>query len=399
MKTKTRHLLVSAQVLIISLCLWGQSAAGPADSHSKIGEIRRIEMSDRTVVVEVPFDGDIPATVGGELTSDARLIRDGRDAALADFAVGDLVRVVWKKTDTGHSIESLEFPVPRSEPFLKDVTLPGRTESVMGKPGRHTIKRKETLLDIAREWDLGFNEIQDFYPGLDPWIPPEGMELIIPSQWVIPEIVQEGIVINVAELRLYLFSKRENLAMTFPIGIGDKDFETPKGVFRISEKRVHPTWYIPPSLQAKYNAKTMPPGPENPLGEYWMGLGDSSYGIHGTDIPWSVGRLVTHGCIRLYPEDIERLFGLVEIGTMVKIIYEPVKIGVSGGKVYVEVHKDIYEKVGDLLSYGYNRLDEKGVTDMVDLEKFQLVIDRRDGMPVDISRAAESPVGISEVVP
>jgi len=240
-------------------------------------------------------------------------------------------------------------------------------------------------LDIAKQYDLGFNEIQDLYPQQDPWIPPEGMALIIPSQWILPETEMEGIVINVAELRLYYFMKRIKMVIAFPIGIGDRGSHTPLGTFRIKAKRIRPTWFIPASLQEKYGDKTMLPGPDNPLGDHWIGLGDSPYGIHGTDIPWSVGRLVTHGCIRLYPEDIRQLFDLVKPGTRVEILYEPVKLGFLSGRIYVEVHKDIYNRIEDLVEYGYRRLEEKKIIQRVDLEKFRRALDRRDGLPVDIT--------------
>ncbi|MFW6054446.1 MAG: L,D-transpeptidase family protein, partial [Thermodesulfobacteriota bacterium] len=134
------------------------------------------------------------------------------------------------------------------------------------------VKEGETLLDIARLYDLGFNEMQDLYPELDPWIPPEGTELTIPSRWVIPGERRKGIVVNVAELRLYFFRGKEKAVRTFPIGIGRRDWPSPLGTFRVGEKRANPRWYIPRSLQEKYGLKTMPPGPDNPLGNYWIGL-------------------------------------------------------------------------------------------------------------------------------
>jgi L,D-transpeptidase ErfK/SrfK len=258
---------------------------------------------------------------------------------------------------------------------------------LIGAPRRHTIEEGETLLDIARKYDLGINEIQDLYPHLDPWIPPVGMELQIPSQWILPETLEDGIVINVAELRLYCFIKKHSMVKTFPIGIGGREWATPLGIFRIGEKRVKPTWFIPPSLQKKYGVKAVPPGPDNPLGDYWIGLQNYNYGLHGTDIPWSVGRMVTRGCIRLYPEDMERLFKLVKTSAMVKIIYEPVKIGLCAGRYYAEVHNDIYNRIEDFVNYGLQRLIAECVAGKVDLDKFYQALARQDGMPVDITLA------------
>ncbi|MCF8105506.1 MAG: L,D-transpeptidase family protein [Desulfohalobiaceae bacterium] len=257
---------------------------------------------------------------------------------------------------------------------------------IIGTPRRHVVKDGETLLDIARLYDLGFNEIQGLYPGLDPWIPPAGTELTIPSLWVIPGERRKGIVVNVAELRLYFFPGKKKAVRTFPVGIGRRDWPSPLGTFMVGEKRANPRWYIPRSLQEKYGLKTMPPGPDNPLGNYWIGLANTSYGIHGTDIPWSVGRLVTHGCIRLYPEDIEPLFAMVQPGTPVAIIYEPVKIGLKSGRVYAEVHRDIYDRIEDFVEYGRQRLRAAGLINRVDLAKFGRVLARQSGMVVDVTR-------------
>ncbi|MBW2707874.1 MAG: L,D-transpeptidase family protein [Deltaproteobacteria bacterium] len=268
-------------------------------------------------------------------------------------------------------------------PEKKSLTL--NPDTLVGKPQHHRIEKGETLLDIARRYDLGINELQDLYPKLDPWIPPEGTDLIIPSQWILPASAGDGILINVAELRLFYFMKTRDRVKTFPISIGRPDEPTPPGVFAIGEKRAKPTWFIPPDLQQKYGVKAVAPGPDNPLGNYWMGLRHSNYGIHGTDIPWSVGRMVTGGCIRLYPEDIEQLFKWVRIGTPVKIIYEPVKFGFLSGRLYVEVHRDVYNKMGDLVNYGLGRLRAEGLVGKTNLDSLLQALLRQDGMPVDIS--------------
>lgn len=260
-----------------------------------------------------------------------------------------------------------------------------KPDTLIGKPRRHRIEKGETLLDIARGYDLGINELRDLYPKLDPWIPPEGMELIIPSQWVLPAAGWNGILIHVAELRLFYFTKTRGTVKTFPVGIGHPDGPTPLGVFTIGEKRTRPTWFIPPALQQKYGVKTIPPGPDNPLGDYWLGLRHSNYGIHGTDIPWSVGCMVTGGCIRLYPEDMEQLFKWVRIGTPVKIIDEPVKFGFLSGRLYVEAHRDVYNKTGDLVNYGLARLQSEGLVGKTNIDSLLQALLRQNGIPVDIT--------------
>ena len=258
-------------------------------------------------------------------------------------------------------------------------------KAIVGALRKHVVKDQETLLDVARQYNLGFNEVEDLYPQQDPWLPSKGMELIIPTQWILPDTRLEGIVINIPEMRLYYFMKKIRMVKTCPVGIGNKDWQTPLGIYQVTEKRIDPAWFIPRLLQEKYGFKIMAPGAENPLGEYWVRLGESEYGIHGTHIPWSVGRMVTHGCIRLYPEDMEQLFELIESGTPVEIIYEPIKTGVLSGSVFVEVHKDIYDKIEDFFLYGYHRLAERGVMEMVDLKKFHRALQDQTGHPVDIT--------------
>ena len=132
--------------------------------------------------------------------------------------------------------------------------------------------------------------------------------------------------------------------------------------------------------------KTMPPGPENPLGDHWLGLSIPGYGIHGTNFPWAVGRLVTHGCIRLYPEDIERLFSTVPVKTPVEMIYEPVKIGFQQGRIYAEVHPDIYGKIPDLVDYGLKKVKNEKWADRIDLEQFTKALRETKGLTIDITK-------------
>ncbi len=258
---------------------------------------------------------------------------------------------------------------------------------LIGGMKTYFLKNKETLLDIARRFDLGYNEISLYYKGVDPWLPPRGRVYLVPTLWIVPSSKYRQIIINIPELRLYYFYGKEKRIYTFPLGIGDEGWETPVGTARIIEKRVHPTWHIPKSLWDKYKVKTIPPGPENPLGDYWMGLSIRGYGIHGTNSPWGVGRLVSHGCIRLYPEDIAVLFERVPIGTRVEIIYEPVKVCKSDSHVYMEVHPDVYDRIPDLKQYALQKLEEAGLLHLVDPKLFDLVLKEQNGVPARISRS------------
>lgn len=364
--------------------VFGSTASSLSETaRSSCGEIVAIETVPGTVVVEVP-DGDQLYTVAGPVTPNAILLRNREPALLSDFRIGDLVNIRWLTTEQGHRITLLNG----RESERGEGKGPGRCmisgDTVIGVPRKHIIKNGETLLDVARLYNLGFNEIQDLYPCLDPWIPPEGMELTLPTQWVLPARPLNGVVINAAELRLYMV-ERSGRVRTFPIGTGDRDWPTPIGRFRIGAKNRNPSWQVPPSLRAKYGRRTFPPGPGNPLGEYWIGLANTHYGIHGTDVPWSVGRLVTRGCIRLYPEDIRELFDLVSPGTVVEIVYEPVKIGQRGDRIYAEIHQDVYERLEDLEAYGLERLNDERPEGEVDLEAFRDALKKRNGLPVDIS--------------
>lgn len=258
--------------------------------------------------------------------------------------------------------------------------------TVVGSERDYIIRTKETLLDIARNFNLGFWELKSLYRELDSWIPPEGLKLKIPATWVLPKTRHEGIVINVPEMRLYLFIKSIRMVKTYPVGIGVLDGRTPFGTFRVIGKLKNPTWYIPPSLRNKHRRLSVPPGPENPLGTYWISLSLNRYGIHGTDFPWGVGRLVSHGCIRLYPEDIENLYPFVRIGMPVEIIYEPIKFGLRHNRISVEVHEDIYGKIPDLIHYGFALLKQERLEKRVNLKKFTIALVERTGIPVDITR-------------
>ncbi len=258
--------------------------------------------------------------------------------------------------------------------------------TVVGVIRHYTVKEDDTLLDIARRFDLGFCEINALYPKMDPWLPPVGKRLLIPTSWVIPNTRFHGIVINIPEMRLYLYLKHINMVTSFPIGIGDYGFATPVGIFTVTGKRANPSWRIPKSLQEEYEIKIMPPGPKNPLGAYCLNLSPGTYRIHGTHQPWGIGRLVSHGCIRLYPEDISILYRLVPIGTKVEIIYEPVKIGFKKGKVYIEVHPDIYGKIQDLFLYAKDKIKQLDLLDKVDINKIKLAVNAKNGIPLDITR-------------
>ncbi len=258
--------------------------------------------------------------------------------------------------------------------------------TVIGTFQDYVTAKEDTLLDVARNFDLGYNEMVLAYPAIDPWITPAGEKLSIPTEWVLPPVNSKGIVINVPELRLYLFFNDIHMVKTYPIGIGILDAPTPLGRFTVIEKTKNPTWNIPLSLQEEYGRTSMPPGPDNPLGAYRLRLSNYDVGIHGTNIPWGIGRLVSHGCIRLYPEDIEELFSLVKVGTPVEIVYEPVKIGFKEGHIFVEVHPDLYNVIPDVLVYTARKLFISQLWFEVDIDLLNKALEEHTGVPVDITR-------------
>lgn len=258
--------------------------------------------------------------------------------------------------------------------------------TVVGSPTLCKISSKDTMLDIARRNGLGYNEVDLLYPRMDAWVPPNGKRIALPTFWVLPPSQHEQLVINVPELRLYFFNKSNATIQTNPIGIGDEGWESPLGTFSIVEKRPNPTWYIPQSLQAKYGMASMPPGPENPLGEFTMKFSAGAYGIHGTAMPWGVGRLVSHGCIRCYPEHIRILYPQVSVGTKLEVIYECIKFGQKEGQVYVEAHPDVYRRIPDYIKYATDKLSQSPLVDKVDRRRYLMAVQLQNGVPTNVTR-------------
>lgn len=246
------------------------------------------------------------------------------------------------------------FAAKRTPLFTLKVDARGRpVDTVVGEPRRYVIREGDTLLDVARLHDLGYNEIVEANPGVDPWLPPIGKTIVLPTQWVLPCCTYAGLVVNIPEMRLYYYRQgmEGRLALrTYPLGLGRTDRRTPRGRFAVIGKTVDPTWVIPEPIRREHeqergDARRSIPGgaPDNPLGKYRIELSLRPYSIHGTNIAWGVGMEVSHGCARLYPEDIERLFPMVEKGTPGEFLYQPVKVGRRGGITYVEAHPDIYK--------------------------------------------------------
>ena len=260
---------------------------------------------------------------------------------------------------------------------------------------------EDTLLDLARANGLGYVEMVAANPGVDPWVPGESTPVILPTAHILPHAERQGLVVNLAEHRLYFFGAPGTEPATFPLGVGKEGWSTPLGRTEIVRKKEGPTWYPPDSIRAEKPSlpKAIPPGPNNPLGSHALYFGWPSYLVHGTNRPWGIGRQVSHGCIRLYPEDIARLFELVPVGTPVQVIYQPVKVGWSDGELYVEAHPeavqaDELERTGRIDSLGAESVSDAlyriktnvgAAQDRLDWRAIRKALDERSGVPVQIT--------------
>jgi L,D-transpeptidase ErfK/SrfK len=225
----------------------------------------------------------------------------------------------------------------------KEVFRVSPGDSVIGTPFYVKTSADQTLLDIGRHFGSGYDEMEQANPKVDMWVPGDGKDVLVPDFHVLPKAPREGLVMNLAEKRLYYYPSA-NEVQVFSVGVGRDGWETPVGSYSIIEKIKDPTWTPPASIRKEHAEKgdplpaVVPAGPDNPLGAYAMRLSNPSYLIHGTNKPWGVGMPVSHGCTRMYPEDIEALFPKVEKGTPVRIVNQPYKVGWSGDQLFLEVN-------------------------------------------------------------
>ena len=245
--------------------------------------------------------------------------------------------------------------------MLGGARMADATTFVLGKPDDSVIGEdqtvitvyEDTLYDLAAAYSLGSEELIRVNPKVDPWLPGGGKQLLVPGRHILPPGPREGIVVNLPEHRLYYYPKHKRGApvevITYPVSIGKMDWRTPLGVTHVIQKQKDPTWYPPESVRKEHEAAgdpiplRVPPGPDNPLGAYAMRLaaGKGTYLIHGTNNPIAVGLAVTHGCIRMYPEDVAQLFPLIPVGTPVRLINEPVKVAWVDGELLLEAHPPV----------------------------------------------------------
>lgn len=232
------------------------------------------------------------------------------------------------------------------EPVATHTFELGPDDDVIGQLQVTKIEGEDTLSDIARRFNVGYEEMVRANPGVDPWVPGVGREVVVPTQFVLPDAPRDGLVINLAQLRVYYFPKagegEPQKVITHPIGVGKVGWSTPEGVTKVTGKAKNPTWFPPASVRKEHREagdplpSKVPPGPDNPLGHRMMTLGWPSYLVHGTNKPYGVGMRSSHGCIRFYPEDIEELYDQVPVGTKVTVVNQPFVFGWHDGALYVQ---------------------------------------------------------------
>ena len=272
--------------------------------------------------------------------------------------------------------------------------LPIEGSSIVGRTQYHQIEKGDTLANIAKQYDVGFLSLMAANKGVDPFLPQEDYVLTIPTKIILPNVQREGIVINLAELRLYYFEPEINKVHIFPVGIGRVGRDTPEMETTISQKRPNPTWTPPNSIRQEYLEKgielprVVPAGPENPLGEYALRLahGVGDYLIHGTNKDFGIGLRVSSGCIRMEPKDIEWLFPQVKLGEKVTVINEPIKVALEPDRsVFLEAHEPLTRSDGikqnlaipQELSWWLEEFEQSDV-------KARAAILAQNGVPVEI---------------
>jgi L,D-transpeptidase ErfK/SrfK len=270
-------------------------------------------------------------------------------------------------------------------------TAPPPLAELVGAARFDVVREGDTLLDVAERHRLGFERVVRLNPEIDVWIPEPGAMLRLPTLHVLPEAPRKGLVVNIPELQLYDFGVSP--PEVFALAIGDEMDPTLVGEYRIGRKREDPAWHVPESIRAERPSlpAVVPPGPDNPLGPFWMTVGNTSYGIHGTNNRWSIGREATHGCLRLYNDEVARLYARTPRGTPVRILYQTVKLGRRGAILYVEAHPDRYQRDPTRLGDALARLAALGIDDPDALAAAQRTIEEARGEPVPIAVLADAP--------
>lgn len=270
----------------------------------------------------------------------------------------------------------------------------GKGDEVIGRLRSVSLVKGDTLPDIARHFGLGLNAVTAANPGVDIWVPEAGKRILLPLSYTLPDAPRKGIVINLATMRLFHFkdSADPQSVVTYPVGVGTEERPSPTGQMFVERKLARPTWHVPASIAKDHRKKgnilpaKVPPGPQNPLGEYALYLSKPTYLIHGTNKPASIGLRATNGCLRLYPEDVKNLFENTPVKTGVLIVEQPYLVGTSNGVVYLEAHAPLEAADTGEFDKMYAKLKslEKASGRTLDWEKVKKVLAEARGIPVAV---------------
>jgi len=269
-----------------------------------------------------------------------------------------------------------------------DGIVPPRPETlapIYGQPEKDLVQPEETLLDVAYRHRLGFDSVARLNPKVKVWIPDPGTVVDLPTEYVLPTAPRKGLVINVPEMRLYDFTRGGEPGV-YAIAIGDEMDPSLVGEFRVGAKRRNPAWTVPAAIRREKPElpAVVPPGDDNPLGDHWMTIGSTTYGIHGTNNPWSIGRTATHGCIRLYDDQLAGLYDRVPSGTPIRLLYQTVKLGTKDDGIFVEAHPDLYGRDPYRAEDALAALRAMGLDRMVDARRLGEAVKAQRGVPVRV---------------
>jgi L,D-transpeptidase ErfK/SrfK len=299
------------------------------------------------------------------------------------------------KKHTGPDLVPLEDR-PVYDPIDSNTfTLSSDEQTVVGELQIVFVGPEDTFSDLARAYGLGYDDLVDANPGIDPWLPGEGTPVLLPTQYVLPAAPKRGLILNIATKRLFYYPPREEgeqqQVLTYPIGIGRVGWETPLGETTVVAKAENPSWWVPASVRQEHAEmgdplpSVVPPGPDNPLGTRVLKLDMPGYLIHGTNQPYGVGMRVSHGCVRLYPENIEYLYTLIGVGEVVTILNEPFQIGSKDGVLYFEAHAPLEDDT---------RLPEERLQKLIDATSQARGTPLNDHLQRHLEALAKTPVGV-----
>jgi L,D-transpeptidase ErfK/SrfK len=276
------------------------------------------------------------------------------------------------------------------------------TRPYIGDMTEYRAKYEDTFVYLARDYNLGFVEMRAANPAVDPWLPGSGTRLVLPTRHLLPDAQHKGVVINLPEMRLYAFVNGDNAPNSYPIGIGREGLDTPLGITKVVRKVEGPTWTPTPRMRREKPELpvSMPPGPENPMGTHALYLGFPLVAIHGTNRAFGIGRRISSGCIRLYPEGIIELYNIIPVGTQVTVVDQPIKLAWIDNGLYLEAHPEIeqairMEETGEIISARLSNKDMERIIAAAGVNKDELqwpvirkAVKERRGYPILIARRA-----------